>query len=173
MDLTPTPATKTPSEEAREGTRGFTLVEILLAVLLVSILSAVGIGQYLDFTKDARTVVTQQKLAALKLAITGDGRFYASGAPTRLGYEANCLGLPGTLTDLVTQPGAGTCASAYNPYTKQGWRGPYVSNTDPGWDKDAWGHAIQYFSAGPPARTLRSCGADGACGNADDITLVF
>lgn len=152
---------------------GFTLIEMLLVSLLLSVLSAVAVMSYKSFSSDARSAVTLQKLNVLKAAIIGDARFVSAGKATQVGYETNCLGLPSSLTDLITQPGAGTCSSAYNPYTQQGWRGPYISTTDPNWNKDGWGNTIQYFSAGPPARTLRSCGPDGVCGNADDISVTF
>ena len=149
---------------------GFTLLEILMVISLIGVLAAVGVSQYVNFGKEAKTAVTQEKLVAIKIAIDGDGRMVSSGIPTKPGFAVNCLALPATLTDLLTQPGSGACASVYDPYTKQGWRGPYVSNTDPQWDIDGWGNAIQYNSA---TRTLKSCGADGSCGDSDDVELSF
>jgi prepilin-type N-terminal cleavage/methylation domain-containing protein len=149
---------------------GFTLLEILMVVLLVGILAAVGVSNYINFTTTAKTAVTQQKLIALKVAIDGDSRYVSSGIPTKPGFAFNCGALPTTLTDLITQPSSGTCASTYDPYTKLGWRGPYVSTTDTEWDLDAWGNTIEYSSAN---RTLTSCGSDGTCGDSDDITVSF
>jgi prepilin-type N-terminal cleavage/methylation domain-containing protein len=156
-----------------EQSSGFTLIEVLLTILLISILVAVVIPQFMNLGNDAKTAVTTDRMNSLKAAIVGDARFNTAGQLTKLGFEINCTGLPSSLTDLITQPTSGNCASAYNPFTKQGWRGPYVSTTDPNWNKDAWGTAIQYFNTGPPARTLRSCGPDLVCGTADDITITF
>ena len=152
---------------------GLTLVEVLMTVLVLSILTMIGITQFTDFNNDARIAVTAEKLNALKTAIMGDPHFYASGEYTKQGYQAHCGAPPTTLNDLITMPGAGTCATVYDPFLKTGWRGPYISNTDPSWNKDAWGTTIEYYVAGPPARTIRSCGPDKTCGNADDISITF
>ncbi len=152
---------------------GFTLIELLMVLTLMAILATIGITQYVNFSQDAQIAVTKEKLNVIKTAINGDARFVAAGTSTKQGYEAHCLAPPSVITDLVTMPGSGTCSAVYDPFTKQGWRGPYVSTTDPKWNFDAWGTAIQYFNAGPPARTIRSCGPDKTCGNADDISITF
>lgn len=144
-----------------------------MVLTLVAILTTVGIGKFIDFSKDAKTSVTRDRLVAIKQAIIGDARLVSQGQYTKPGYEVQCQTLPTSLNDLIAMPAAGTCAAAYDPFTKRGWRGPYLSTTEPTWDKDGWGTALQYFNAGPPARTLRSCGPDLICGNADDITVNF
>jgi prepilin-type N-terminal cleavage/methylation domain-containing protein len=153
--------------------RGFTMIEMLMVILLVSILSLTVASQFIDMSPEAKTAVTRERMNTLKAAIVGDGRMVSNGKYTKQGYETHCVGLPSTLTDLITQPAAGTCSSVYDPFTKRGWRGPYVSSTDSNWNKDAWGTALVYYSAGPPARTLRSCGPNATCGNADDIDITF
>ena len=152
---------------------GFTLIEILMVVMLIGILSAVGITQFVNFNRDAKAAVTVEKLNVLKTAIVGDPKFVSAGQFTNAGFESHCLAPPATLTDLTVMPGAGTCAVAYDPFAKRGWRGPYISNTDPAWNKDAWGAAIEYFVLGPPVRTIRSCGPDLICGNTDDLSVTF
>jgi prepilin-type N-terminal cleavage/methylation domain-containing protein len=153
--------------------QGFTLIEVLLTLLLIGILVAVAVPQFSDYGNDAKNAVTKNRMNSLKAAISGDARFVSSGQLTSIGFEATCVGLPTTLTDLITQPTSGTCAATYDPFAQRGWRGPYVSSTDTTWNLDGWGNAIQYFSSGPPARTLRSCGPDGVCGDSDDITITF
>lgn len=154
-------------------TDGFTMVEIMIALTIIGILATVGITQFTDFATDARKAVTKERIIALKTAIMGDPNFYSGGEYTKAGYQAHCGAPPTTLTNLITIPGAGTCATAYNPFTKIGWRGPYVSSTDATWNKDAWGVEFEYYVAGPPARTIRSCGPDKACGNDDDISIAY
>jgi type II secretory pathway pseudopilin PulG len=144
-----------------------------MVLLLLGILTRIAVTQFTNFTTDAKTAVTRDKMNAIKNAIVGDARFVAAGKYSKQGYEAHCLAPPTTLTDLTTQPGAGTCASAYDPFTKRGWRGPYISTTDSTYNVDGWGTTVQYFVAGPPARTIRSCGADTVCGNSDDITITY
>jgi prepilin-type N-terminal cleavage/methylation domain-containing protein len=150
---------------------GFSLIELLMVITLISILVGIGVSQYIDFSKDARTAVTNTKLNAIKIAIIGDARFVGAGKNSKQGYEIHCVGLPSALADLATQPAAGTCASTYDPFTKRGWRGPYVNSTDSTWNTDAWGTAFVYSSAG---RTVKSCGPDKSCvTTTDDITLSF
>lgn len=48
---------------------GFTLVEILMILLLVAILSAVAIPQFVDFQTEARNSATQSSLGALRTGI--------------------------------------------------------------------------------------------------------
>ena len=166
----PRPELKTRTSLAKLSTSAFTLIEILMVLTLLGIVSSIGITAYTNFSLDARIAVTNDRMAALKNAIVGDPRFFAEGKYTKQGYESHCLGLPSTLTDLVTMPGAGTCSVVYDPFPKHGWRGPYVSNTNSNWSLDGWGTTIQYNSA---TRTLLSCGPNLICGNGDDISLTF
>lgn len=143
---------------------------MLMVLVLVSILAIVAIPQFVNLGNDARSAVTRDRMNSIKAAIIGDARLVSSGLLNKLGYEANCVGLPSVLGNLIAQPAAGTCASAYNPFTQRGWRGPYLTTTDSSWSSDSWGTALQYSSA---ARTLTSCGADKVCGTSDDITISF
>jgi len=152
---------------------GFTLVELLMTILVLSILTTIGVTQFTDFGKDARIAVTTEKLMALKSAIIGDPSFHAAGEYTKQGFQVHCGAPPTILDDLITMPAAGTCSTVYDPFLKTGWRGPYVSTTDPSWNKDAWGTTFEYYVVGPPARTIRSCGPDKTCGNTDDISVTF
>ena len=144
-----------------------------MTILILVILATIGITQFTDFSSNARTAVTMEKLNAFKTAIMGDPHFYAGGEYTKQGYQAHCAAPPTTLSDLVTKPAAGNCSTVYDPFLKTGWRGPYVSNADASWEKDAWGTTIEYYVSGPPARTIRSCGADKICGNTDDLSVTY
>ena len=145
---------------------GFTLVEILMVLVVVGILAAVAVPQYIDFGTEAKTSVTQQKLGEFKKAITGDASAVSNGQYLYPGFEAQVGALPATLNDLRVQ-GAWP---PYDVYTQKGWRGPYISTSDTSWNLDGWGTIVQYTSA---TRTLRSCGKDKICPNADDIVLLF
>jgi general secretion pathway protein G len=139
---------------------GFTLVEILMVIALVAITSAVAIPRFLNLRNDARQAVTSDRMVSLRNAIVGD----SSG--NKLGYVSHMGALPATLNDLATKGSK----PDYNPLNKTGWNGPYVDATVASWDRDAWGTAYQYSTT---TRTLRSCGANLTCGDADDISLSF
>jgi type II secretory pathway pseudopilin PulG len=137
-----------------------------MAVGLVAILSTVAIPVFTNFVKDAQRQVTRERMDAIRKAIVGDGKLIGHGQLMQPGYEAQVGALPGTLNDLVTI--CGTC-SAYNAYTKNGWRGPYLSNIT-GWNQDAWGQTITYSTG---ARTLTSQGPDRTASTSDDIVISF
>lgn len=146
--------------------QGFTLIEVLMTVTLVGIMSAVIIPQFIDYSQTAKTTVTQEKLISMKQAIIGDPRVVVEGRVIALGFLNHIGSLPSSLTDLVSQGAKVT----YDPFTKKGWRGPYLNNTDTNWNRDAWGTLIEYSAA---SRYVRSCGPDKTCGNADDISVSF
>ena len=86
--------------------------------------------------------------------------------PLHITYLSHMAAIPTALNDLSVQ---GT-KPAYDPINKSGWNGPYVDIRVADWDFDAWGRSYQYTSA---TRTIRSCGPNGTCGDADDISITF
>jgi prepilin-type N-terminal cleavage/methylation domain-containing protein len=156
------------------GNRGFTLIEILLTLTVLTALLMIGIPQFTNFTGDARRAVTRDRLSAIREAIVGDPRLVSAGVYTKPGYLGNCLKVPNALSCLSTKPtDAGlepTCVNNYDPVTRLGWNGPYLDTASGDWDKDAWGNEISYSSG---SRTLTSKGPDGNLGGSDDISLSF
>ena len=146
--------------------KGFSLIEILMVLILIAVLSKIAISSFVNLSTDSRITVTTEKLNEMKRAIVGDSRRVANGQYLNPGFENNMGAVPTALTDL-TVIGA---QAVYNPFTKRGWRGPYLSNTDASWNLDAWGTAIVYSSG---ARTLVSWGPNKAAGGGDDITVTF
>ncbi len=137
-----------------------------MVVILVGIISVVAIPNFINFTDDGKTVTTQEKLISIKKAIIGDPSIVMGGRVVAAGFYAHIGSYPASLNDLVTQ-GA---YPVYNPFTKIGWRGPYLDSSSADWNLDSWQVAIVYSQAG---QTITSCGPDGACGNADDIQVAF
>src|SRR5690606_16942410 len=58
---------KEPSMRAKQA--GFTLIEILMVVLLVAILAAIAIPQFIDFQTEARNAATQAAVGSLRTAL--------------------------------------------------------------------------------------------------------
>lgn len=152
---------------------GFTLIELVMTILIVAIISAVAIPNFLDLRDDAKSAVTKDEMAALKRAIAGDSRVISGGRYAFPGYEVDQGALPTTLSNLVTNPATGTTVQDYNPITRRGWRGPYIDpSATSDYSKDAWGVSYVYSST---ARRIRSWGPNKVdnTGGSDDIDLLF
>lgn len=100
-----------------KSNQGFTLIEILMVILLVAILSAVAIPQFLDFRTEAKNASTNMGLSVIRTGITGQvGQMII-----------RCKALPGTyptalqmMFNSITQGGA-PCSNAMipNPLDRQ------------------------------------------------------
>lgn len=53
----------------KKNPRGFTLIEVLMAVLLIAILSTIAITQFTNFARDTRNATTRENLGILRNAI--------------------------------------------------------------------------------------------------------
>jgi len=158
---------------AQRKQSGFTLIELVMVILLLSILATVASVNFIDFGTDARIAVTKDELTSLKRGIAGDSRVSAAGAYTFPGYEQDMLGLPNALVDLVTNPATGDKTKDYDPLTRKGWRGPYVDDSAASdYSKDAWGVAYIYDKAN---RKIRSGGPNKKddAGASDDLEIIF
>jgi len=148
----------------KKSSSAFTLIEMVMVLLLVGLLAVIVVPQFVNFGKDAKDAVTRMRLKELREAISGSAQSVSGGKFANSGFENDLGALPVALSELAT---IGAYA-VYNPFTKIGWRGPYVNSAVDDWDKDAWGTSFSY-NAG--LRTLTSCGPDLACGNGDDIAI--
>lgn len=122
--------------------RGFTLIEIMVVVVILAILAATIIPQFIGTTYDAKVSAAKSNIAEMESALERF-RIHMDRYPTQEeGLQA-----------LVEAPsGAG-----------QKWRGPYVKMLRP----DPWGNAYQYRIPGihhPTSFDLWSRGADGVDG---------
>lgn len=125
----------------RSPVEGFTLLEIMVVVIIIGVLAATIIPQFMTTTHDAKVSAAKGHIAELESAID---RFYVhmDRYPT----------VDEGLAVLVTAP-AGA----------EKWRGPYVKQLR----DDPWGHPYEYRAPGMHHATsfdLWSRGADGAEG---------
>lgn len=126
----------------RQQTRGFTLVEIMVVVVILGVLAATIIPQFRGTTTDAKIGTARSNLAEIESALE---RFYIHLDR----HPSNEEGLQA----LVEAPSG----------TEDKWRGPYVKGVRP----DPWGNPFQYRNPGTHgsgAFDLWSRGADGADG---------
>lgn len=122
--------------------RGFTLIEIMVVVIIIGLLAAVVVPQFLGRVDDARVAKAKQDIQALETALTL--------------FKLDNFRYPSTeqgLSALAKRPADG---SARN------WReGGYLKKLN----KDPWGNDYQYVSPGTHGEyDLFSLGADGQPG---------
>ena len=105
----------------RHGKRGFTVLEVIIAIFLIAMMSAAVIPALMGRVRDAQTSALSQTLFALSQAI--------------FEYRKAMTVYPDSLTTLATRP-VGTpavpsstdaCGTAITAATATNWRGPYVS----------------------------------------------
>ena len=139
---------RTPTPRSRSA--GFTLVEIMVVVVILGILAATIIPQFMGTKHDAKVSAARANIAQLEAALE---RFYIHLDRHPTTEEG--------LAVLVEPP-----AGEEDP-----WRGPYIKLLR----NDPWGNPFQYRNPGarhPTSFDLWSRGADGADGgdgNGEDI----
>jgi general secretion pathway protein G len=133
------------------ASRGFTLIEIMVVVVIMGILAALVVPKLMGRTDDARIIAARQDIATvmqgLKLYKLDNQRY----PTTEQGLQA-----------LITKPTTGPSAN--------GWKtGGYLDKLP----KDPWGNPYQYLSPGIKGDVdVFSLGADGqpgGTGNDADI----
>ncbi len=130
---------------ARNRSRGFTLIEIMVVVVIMGILAALVVPKLMGRTDDARIIAARQDIAtvmqALKLYKLDNQRY----PTTEQGLQA-----------LITKPTSGPAAN--------GWKtGGYLDRLP----LDPWKNSYQYLSPGVKGEVdVFSLGADGQPGGA-------
>lgn len=118
---------------------GFSLLEILVVVLIISMLAVLITPRIVAHLRKAKVGIAQTKLAKVGMAV---GEFYHDCG--RLPTEGEW---PGAMQEAPTDVAVR-------------WHGPYLSEGDL---KDPWGQMIQYRRSGSTFEVL-SLGADGKRG---------
>jgi general secretion pathway protein G len=143
-----TPADGAPRRSTRHVQLGFTLIEIMVVVIIIGLLAAVVVPQFLGRVDDARVSKAKQDIQAMQTALTM--------------YKLDNYIYPTTdqgLSTLVQKPDA-TVA----PHWRQGG---YLQQQHV--NKDPWGHEYVYVTPGTHGGEydLYSLGADGQPGGED------
>lgn len=136
--------TKKTRGQSRIG--GFTLIEIMVVVVILGILAATIIPQFMGTTSDAKISAAKSNIAELESALERFQIHMDRHPTTEEGLKA-----------LVEAPSG----------DDKKWRGPYVKMVRP----DPWNNPYQYRNPGihhPTSFDVWSRGADGADGGEGD-----
>jgi len=134
-------------ERAGLKIKGFTLVELMLVVIIISVLVAMVVPRMSGRSEQARAAVAK---ADIDLNITTGVKL----------YEID--------NGVFPTPEEGLNALLTAPSSAKNWKGPYVEKEP----LDPWGNPYQYKSPGTNRLDydLYSAGKDGVGGNADDVS---
>ena len=142
--------------------RGFTLIELVVAIALLSILAGAAAPLAVTQIRGHRIRVTQERMKQLVIGMVGD--------PVRggYGYLGDMGGLPAALEDLNTRGGAPLHALDPGDGVGTGYAGPYAPQVGGAGAAfiDAWGTPFRYLGTAQ----LVSAGSDRQLGTADDLT---
>ena len=146
-----------PSEEINDAyetlprlRRAFTLIEMLVVILILSILAALIIPRLVSRTSDAKIAAAKSDIATLTSLLQQ--------------YRVD--------NDKYPTTEEGLQALRVQPADAPNWKGPYLTKDVP---MDPWGNPYVYQSPGPSGQDFEimsygSDGAPGGDGDAADIT---
>ncbi len=157
---------------------GFTLIELVLVIVIISVLAAVAANMMQQPVDEERFNATIAEMNNIKTAVIGNPSLISNQVRTSFGYVGDMGNLPGSLDDLAKKGGQPAFTIDAATGIGMGWNGPYISQefseeTD-GYKKDAWGIEYQYSQA---SGTIISAGSDRTFGSgsgyAQDITKTI
>ena len=153
--------------------RGFTLTELMVAIAICGVLSAIAIPNYLRYREKGLIGAATGDLKKIQRKIQDMGHDTGFWPNKRPAGGSISMGAGGEIWDL-SNPNAGLTANGGNFFPD--WQGPYLTDTF----QDPWGRNYffdgDYNLNGRPVAAVGSFGPNGCCPNAyddDDIILII
>ena len=116
---------------------GFSLIELTIALIIISILVGVSMQQMTSVMEDSRQTKTEREMESLSHSIVGNPNVTGNSGRTDFGYVGDVGAFPPNLNALYTNPGG---------YAT--WKGPYIpvgfAQDSTGLKTDEWGAAYNY-----------------------------
>jgi len=110
------------SRLASRKSKGFTLIEMLIVIVVIAILALIVIPRLLGAGRKAKEASLKGDLHQLRNAIQQ--------------FEADCGDYPADINDLQTKPADGSQGGGGIDLDVAGWQGPYLRTADGGLPKD-------------------------------------
>ncbi|MCH9031911.1 MAG: hypothetical protein IIB00_06590 [candidate division Zixibacteria bacterium] len=145
---------------------GFTLIDILVAIIVLSVVSTVAFKTIQPSIDESGALEAKAEMASLARAIAGDFALGENMTGSSFGYVGDIGAFPSSFADLATNPGG---------YAT--WNGPYIRDD---FTEDAGGHLIDPWGAAyaySAGVTITSTGSGTSivhqlAGNAADLLSV-
>jgi len=106
----------------RSTRTGFTLIEMLIVIVVISILALIVIPRLMGAGRKAKEAALRGDLHQLRNAIQQ--------------FEADCGDYPLALSQVMTQPAAGSAGGQGIALDVNAWQGPYLRTPDDNLPKD-------------------------------------
>jgi general secretion pathway protein G len=133
---------------------GFTLIEVVIVIAILAVLAGAAVPMASKFFDSRARAATRDELVEL------------TGAAER--YFEDTGRLPASAAALLANPGVAGWAG---PYLSAGGTEPWSGAAEP--EVDAWARAYRFSATGASTLVLASAGADGAFGDANDLTSTL
>jgi len=102
--------------------KGFTLIEMLIVIVVIAILALIVIPRLLGAGRKAKEATLRGDLHQIRNSIQQ--------------FEADCGDYPSALSQLMTQPASGSTGGGGIALDVNGWQGPYMRTSDGNLPKD-------------------------------------
>ena len=126
----------------RRTRAGFTLIEMLIVIVVIAILALIVIPRLMGAGRKAKEAALRGDLHQLRNAVQQ--------------FEADCGDYPAALSQLMTQPAAGSSGGQGIALDASGWQGPYLRTPDDNLPKDPFTDSSTTWTYTPATGDLAS-----------------